>query len=81
MAAKLGRSLELNNALERVRDVLRDSRKLAEEAFAQLDTDHDGCLVHLDVVRLMRQLIPGKWTDGGQKGGGRDQGCDVAARS
>lgn len=33
--------------------------QVAREAFGALDTDNDGCLVHLDVVRLVRQFVPG----------------------
>ncbi len=62
MAVKAGRSPELNHQLERVREVLRERKKVAREAFDALDTDHDGCLHHLDVVRLLRQFIKGERT-------------------
>jgi hypothetical protein len=64
MASKTGRSPEVNQQLERVRDSLRDNKKTAREAFDALDTDHDGCLVHLDVVRLVRQFVPGAQVGG-----------------
>lgn len=64
MAVKMGRSVEVNQGLERVRDVLRSNRKVAREAFDALDTDNDGCLNHLDVVRLVRQFLRGACTGG-----------------
>lgn len=57
-AAKIGRSVEVNDALERTRDALRDNRKLVREVFDELDADHDGCLHHLDVVRLAKRFVP-----------------------
>lgn len=62
MAAKAGRSLEVNEHLERVRDVLKStSRKLIREAFDSIDQDHDACLSHLEVVRLIKMFLKGGW--------------------
>lgn len=60
MAAKKGRSVELNQALEHVRDTLRNSKKVVAEAWAELDADHDGCLTNIDIVRLMRRFVKGE---------------------
>ena len=58
-AAKTGRSTEVNQVLKGVRDVLQLQRARVREAFDSLDTDRDGCLPLLDVVRLVRMLVQG----------------------
>ena len=45
--------------------------QLAREAFDELDSDHDGCLFHMEVVRLIKRFMPGKCGRRcGAKGGG-----------
>ena len=34
--------------------------QLAREAFDELDSDHDSCLFHMEVVRLIKRFMPGK---------------------
>ncbi len=60
-AAKAGRSLEVNQVLGPVREVLQHQRAVVQAAFDEMDTDRDGRLTHLEVVRLMRKLVEGGW--------------------
>ena len=55
----MGKNIDVNTTLERVRDALRDNRKVAREAFEILDTDHDGCLNHMEVLLLARKFVKG----------------------
>eukprot|EP00798_Chlamydomonas_sp_ICE-L_P022119 gene22119-29179_t len=57
-AAKGGKSIQVNDALERIRQTFRGNRKLMLEAFDVMDTDHDGCLLHLEVVQLTKRFLP-----------------------
>ncbi|KAG2486785.1 hypothetical protein HYH03_014584 [Edaphochlamys debaryana] len=57
-AAKIGKHIEMNDVMDRIRDVLRDRKKDVAVAFDQLDLNKDGCLSHLEVVRLVRQFLP-----------------------
>ncbi|KXZ46909.1 hypothetical protein GPECTOR_39g403 [Gonium pectorale] len=57
-AAKVGRNIEVNDALDRIRDVLRENKKEVRAAFNELDGDKDDCLTHLDVLRLVRRFLP-----------------------
>jgi hypothetical protein len=59
-AAKVGRNIEVNDALERIRGALRDSRSEVKAAFAELDNDRDGCLSHMEAVSLVRRFLPGE---------------------
>ncbi|EFJ46513.1 hypothetical protein VOLCADRAFT_118102 [Volvox carteri f. nagariensis] len=56
-AAKLGKSVEVNDALDRIRDTLRENKQAIKESFDELDTDKDGCLTHMEVVRLVRRFL------------------------
>lgn len=58
-AAKTGRSVEINDVLRNVRSALQNQRSLVKEEFDALDKDRDGCLHHLDVVRLVRLFCQG----------------------
>jgi hypothetical protein len=49
----------VNVRLERVRELLRQRSKLVREAFDVADSDHDGCLTHLQAVGLARSFIKG----------------------
>lgn len=31
---------------------------MVQEAFDEMDSDHDGCLYHMEVVRLLRRFLP-----------------------
>ncbi|GFR44254.1 hypothetical protein Agub_g5456 [Astrephomene gubernaculifera] len=57
-AAKVGRNIEVNDALDRIRDVLRLNKKAVAEAFEQMDSDKDSCLSHLDAVKLLHKFLP-----------------------
>jgi hypothetical protein len=61
MAAKVGRSLQVNEHLERVRDVLRSNKKLVRVAFDEMDKAKTGTLSHVDVIQLIRTFIKGGW--------------------
>eukprot|EP00198_Chlamydomonas_reinhardtii_P003427 XP_001692763.1 predicted protein [Chlamydomonas reinhardtii] len=55
-AAKVGKNIEVNDALDRIREVLRDNKQV-KASFDELDGDRDGCLTHLEVVRLVRRFL------------------------
>ncbi|KAG2431181.1 hypothetical protein HXX76_009709 [Chlamydomonas incerta] len=56
-AAKVGKNIEVNDALDRIREVLRDNKQEVKASFDELDGDRDGCLTHLEVVRLVRRFL------------------------
>ncbi|GLI67567.1 hypothetical protein VaNZ11_011794 [Volvox africanus] len=56
-AAKLGKNIEVNDALDRIREVLRVNKQAVKDSFDELDTDKDGCLTHMDIVRLVRPFL------------------------
>ncbi|GLC41809.1 hypothetical protein PLESTM_001241900 [Pleodorina starrii] len=56
-AAKVGKNIEMNDALDRIRDALRENKAAVKQSFDELDTDRDGCLTHLEVVRLVRRFL------------------------
>lgn len=35
-----------------------DHLQMVQEAFDEMDSDHDGCLYHMEVVRLLRRFLP-----------------------
>lgn len=74
-AAKMGRSsTEVHDSLQKVRAALRGGggsvppaaapggggRRAVAQVFDETDLDHDGCLTHLEVVKLVRKLLPGE---------------------
>ncbi|GIL57334.1 hypothetical protein Vafri_12599 [Volvox africanus] len=56
-AAKLGKNIEVNDALDRIREVLRVNKQAVKDSFDELDTDKDGCLTHMEIVRLVRRFL------------------------
>ncbi|KAG2447989.1 hypothetical protein HYH02_007017 [Chlamydomonas schloesseri] len=56
-AAKVGKNIEVNDALDRIREVLRENKQEVRASFDELDSDKDGCLSHLEVVRLVRRFL------------------------
>ena len=63
-AAKMGKHIEVNEMLDRIRDAIRADAKVVREAFDELDSDHDGCLSNLEVVRLVRRFLNGEGEGG-----------------
>ncbi|KAG1672779.1 hypothetical protein FOA52_002767 [Chlamydomonas sp. UWO 241] len=57
-AAKIGKSLQVNELLERVRNCLRGNKKIVREVFDEIDADHDGTLYHMEIVRMIKRLLP-----------------------
>jgi len=80
-AAKTGRSTEVNQVLSNVRSVLQSQRQLVKETFEGMDTDRDGCLRHLDVVRLIKMFVQGELglviCFHGQAGKGVERDCVI----